>query len=176
LYYCGDYSQYSVNKSQEELNKQEKEVLKLVRKGRRLYDYIWEQCSDKEKYLLFDFAFDGLINFKNTNEIYGLIAKGVFVIHHQQIKLFSPGFRAYLITKYDSGEVIELRKKYKQNSTWQSLRGPLLLLLLGFACVIFFTQETAFQKLLALAGGVGTLLTIIPKIIAGSSGKSAEIK
>jgi hypothetical protein len=67
-----------------------------------------------------------------------------------------------------------LNKKYHQNSSWQAIKKPLLLLLLGCAVMIFFTQEAMFQKMLAVAGGLGTLISLIPKIFMGISNKPAE--
>ena len=166
-----DYKLYTVETKRDTLNSHEMNIIKEVNQGAKLFNQIWENCSEKEQYLLFDFAQDGLINYKNTAEIYQLISKGIFVVHQDKLLLFNPSFRAYLITKSGTNEINELHIRQKQNSTWQALKTPFIIVLISIAVFIFFTQETAFQKILALVGGLGTLLTLIPKIFAGTSSK-----
>ena len=94
------------------------------------------------------------------------MAKGIFVISNEKIRFFNTAFRAYIITKTDSKEIEDLSKQFRSNSTWESLRDPLLLVmfLIFMAVIIFFTQEALFQKLLVLASGLGTLIALLPKI------------
>jgi len=51
----------------------------------------------------------------------------------------------------DSKEIERLHREFQENSTWQSLRDPILLimLLLVLSSIIFFTQQEIFQKILA---------------------------
>jgi len=171
-----NYGPYTAATNPRELNKFEKEVLGHIEGGKDLYEFIWNKCSEKEKYLLYDYANDGLINYKNTPEIYNLIDKGVFTLDEgDKIRLFSPAFRAYLISKAETAEIIQLHKMHKENSNWQSLRMPLLILLVGIASLIFFTQQETFQKLVGLAVGVGTLFSQIPKLL-GIVGSKTEAK
>lgn len=173
LYSAIKYREYITSIDPVELSKFENELLREIKNGQDLYSYIWKKCSDKEKYLLFDFATDGLINYKNNVEIYNLIANGIFVRDENlKIRLFSPAFRAYILTKTDDEEIILLHKKFNRDSTWQAIKGPLLLLLLGFAGVVFFTQEATFQKFIALAGGLGTLISLVPKFFSISASKN----
>jgi hypothetical protein len=172
LYTHDDYAKYVTTTDEKELNKFEKALLSDVEKGKGLYDFIWSKCTNKEKYLLYDYAHDGLVNYKNTQEVYHLIDKGVLTLDEgDRIRLFSPVFRGYLISKTDSDEIVQLRKMHKENSNWQILRFPLLLLMVGIASVIFFTQQEIFQKLVALAVGVGTLFSQIPKLFGSGSSK-----
>jgi uncharacterized membrane protein HdeD (DUF308 family) len=70
-----------------------------------------------------------------------------------------------------------LFNKFHQQSTWQAFRGPLLVLLLGIAAFLFFTQEAMFQKIIALVAGLSSVITLIPKIFgSATSGKMADAK
>jgi hypothetical protein len=178
-YYYGpdDYPGLTTATHRLELVGHEKKILELVRAGEDLYEFVWNKCSEKEQYMLIDFAKDGLINYKNTREIYNMIHNGVFMIDtNYTLRLFNPGFRAFLLLKAEDANVIDLHKKFQLNSTWQALRGPLLLLLFGFAAAIFFTQEAVFHKFIALAGGVATIVSLIPKMFVGSNSKVSNEK
>jgi hypothetical protein len=158
-------SKYPVNIHKSSLNQLEKEILEKVRDCSKAFGQIWDNCTDKEKYLIYDFAADGLINYKNTAEIYDLLSKGIFIVDHDKIRLFNAAFRAYIITKTDTEEIKRLQKKFKIDSTWETLRKPLVLVifLVFMATIIFFTEEALFQKLLVLASGLGTIIALLPK-------------
>jgi len=148
----------------------ERKVIELLKIHRRYYKEIWNQCSEKEKYLLFDFAHDGLLNYNNTIEIYNLIDKGILVVNRQtdDISICSRGFRAYIILQKGSPELVLMQKSYEANSTWQSFRLPFMILLLAIAGFIFFTQEATFQKIAALVTGISTISTLLLKLPFGS--------
>lgn len=158
-----------------ELGKREKEAARAVRRGEIDYEYKWRKRRPKEQYLLYDFAHDGLFNYKNTDDIRRLIEDNILTVNNERLRFFDAGFRAFLINKHGTDELKNLRAKYQQNSTWRSLQGALLLLLAGFAGFVFLTQEEAFNKILALAGGITTLLSVLPKIFRGA-GDGADDK
>ncbi|WP_128545425.1 PDC sensor domain-containing protein [Larkinella soli] len=154
----------------------EETMLERVEKIRPMADQIWQQCSEKERFLLFDLAVDGLINYKNWIEIYHLLARGILTINQLKVTFFSPVFRAYLITKDGDAEVKQLHRKFHQNSTWQSMKGPLSLLLTGVAVLVFFTQEEMYQKLLALTTGLPGLITFLTRFVSLGNGQAGEGK
>ncbi|HYJ38551.1 MAG TPA: hypothetical protein VEV87_08030, partial [Chitinophagaceae bacterium] len=164
------YRDYTSICDEEKLLEYEEEIVEDLKNGNELYLFVWNKFSDKEKYLLFDFAQDGLINYKNSKEIIELINKGIFVVHEERLRIFSPGFRAFILTSVDQTQLMNIQKMYKENSTWQFVRIPLLIALLGIAAVLFFTQQGVFDKLLLVIGGASTLLTVVMRYFGGSSG------
>jgi hypothetical protein len=174
IYTSAKYDEYTSHCDKEKLLEYEEEIVEDLKNGKGLYEYVWKNCSDKEKYLLYDHAQDGLINYKNSKEIIELINNGIFVVHEERLRLFSPGFRAFILNSADKDEMITIQKKYKENSTWQFVRIPLLILMFGIAALLFFTQQGIFDKLLILAGGVSTLLTIIMRFFGGSGDGKKE--
>jgi hypothetical protein len=165
-----EYEYYIPANANKVIYEKEKEMIDTVKKLKRFYDFIWQKCTEKERYLLLDFSQDSLVNFKNSETIYNLAEKGLFIIHDEEIKLFSPSFRAYLICKKNTPEVYRLQKKFQQNSTWQSFRVPLLIILLGIALFIFFTQEETFQKLTAMVAGITSVVSLALKFFSEGGG------
>ncbi len=174
LYSSAKYIDYTSHCAKEKLLEYEEEIVDDLKNGKEFYEYVWKNCSEKEKYLLYDHAQDGLINYKNSKEIIELINKGIFVVHEERLRLFSPGFRASILNSTDKTEMTEIQKKYKENSTWQFVRIPLLILMFGIGALLFFTQQGTFDKLLILAGGVSTLLTIIMRFFGGGGDGKKE--
>jgi len=174
VYSSARYQDYIVQCDKSKLLEYEEEVVADMQNGKDLYEYVWKKCSEKERYLLFDYAQDGLINYKNTKEIIELLSKGIFIVHDERLRLFSPGFRAYILNSIDQTEMLALQKKYKESSTWHYVRIPLLILLFGIAAVLFFTQQGMFDKILLLAGGVSTLLTLVMRFFGGGGGAEGK--
>ena len=171
-----EYDYYIPGDTNAIIYKQEKDMIDTNKKLKTFYDFIWQKCNEKEKYLLLDFSKDSLVNFKNVEPIYCLLDKGLFIIHDDEIKLFSASFRAYVLEKKDTTEIYQMQKKFQQNSTWQSFRIPLLIILFGIALFIFFTQEETFQKFAAIVAGASSVLSLLVKFFQDNTGLSASKK
>jgi len=171
-----EYDYYMPAQSNKEIYKQEKVMIDTNASLKVFYDFIWQKLTEKEKYLLLDFALDNLINFKNIEAIYQLLEKGLFIVNDDEIKIVSPSFRAYVFDKKSTPEIYELQKKFQLNSSWQSFRTPLLIVLLGIALFVFFTQQETFQKLTAIVAGVTSVLSLLLKVFvnSGSAGSTSK--
>ncbi|HET9430862.1 MAG TPA: hypothetical protein VFO70_06785, partial [Chitinophagaceae bacterium] len=154
----------------------EKEIIMATEEYRGLYDFIWNKCNGKEKYLLYNFARYGLMNFKNTVEIYLLLQKKILIIHDEEIKLFSVSFRAYVLRALPAEMVSTLNKKYQQNSAWHSFRTPFLIILLAIAAFIFFTQENTWQRIIALITGISSSIPFLLNTFSSNGSGGAAKK
>lgn len=169
-----EHGYYVPAQSNKEIYKQEKDMIDVKATLKVFYDFIWEKLTEKEKYVLLDFAQDSLVNFKNIEAIYQLLEKGLFIVNDDEIKILSPSFRAYVFDKKNTAEIYQLQKKFQLNSSWQSFRTPLLIVLLGIALFVFFTQQETFQKLTAIVAGVTSVLSLLLKFFVdgGSAAKT----
>jgi hypothetical protein len=111
-------------------------------------------------------------------EIIALLKKGLLVIDNDRIKPFSAGFRAYILSicTEDNADMVRIQKKYLENSSWQQIRMPLIILLIGIAVIVFFTQQYIFDKLLILAGGISTLAPLIISVLGGGNKQPVNAK
>jgi hypothetical protein len=156
----------------------EEAIVDDIGNSKWLYNDRWEKCTEKEKFLLYNIARDGLMNYKNTMEIIALLKKGLLVIDNDRIKPFSAGFRAYILSicTEDNADMVRIQKKYLENSSWQQIRMPLIILLIGIAVIVFFTQQYIFDKLLILAGGISTLAPLIISVLGGGNKQPVNAK
>jgi hypothetical protein len=167
LYTPALYKDYSTHCDALTLLKYEQQLVEDLENGKELYTHVWSDSTEKEKFLLYGFAIDGIVNYKNSKEIIELMNRGVLVVEDDRLRLFSPGFRAFILYSVEEKEIVTLQKQHRQNSTWHYLRIPLLILLIGIAALIFFTQQGVFDKILVLAGGVSTLIGLAAKFFTG---------
>jgi hypothetical protein len=174
--YQEEYPLFKPAKDIDTIYLQEKNMIDALNKYWNFYYYIWENCPPKEKYLLLDFAKNGFVNFKNTEVIHSLFKKGILTVREDETKLFSASFRSYILTQEHSKEMISLQQTFKQEAIWQSLRIPILIVLLGIAFFVFFTQEQAFQKIAALVAGISSVFSLLIKFFSDGSNLFASKK
>lgn len=170
-----EYETSSIPNETSEIIRKEEEIIFLIEPYKDFYNFIWQKCSDEEKYLLYGFANEGLMNFKNTIEIYKLLKEGILIIMPEQekIELFSKSFRAYIIGFLPANEINSLHKKFKENSAWQSFRIPFLVILLVLASFIFFTQQDTWQRIMALIAGFSSTLPLLMNLFSRKTGSTS---
>lgn len=155
---------------------QESNMIAAQDKYKDFYMFIWNKCDAREKYMLLDFAQNGFVNFKNTEVIYRLFQKGIFIVMNEEVKLFSASFRSFVLLQIQNPEITRLQKEFQQGSSWQTFRIPLLMVLLMVAAFIFFTQEQTFQKISALVAGVSTIFSLVLKYFSDGTGLFSSAK
>ncbi|HLZ88531.1 MAG TPA: cache domain-containing protein, partial [Puia sp.] len=141
-----------------ELDVMELETLDCIRRWTDYFTFVLDGCNAKEKYLLYQFACNGFLNYKNVVEIDDLLHRGVLVVENEEVKLFSRAFRAYILTHVREDE---LEKSFIRRSPWQRFRNPFLVLLMIAAAFLFFTRQEAWQRISALIAALSTSLGLL---------------
>ena len=135
------------------------------------YAFILTRCSDREKYLLYNFALNGFLNYKNVPEIYHLLHQDILIAHDQEIRLFSRGFRAYILQH--ANDMLSQEKPFEKGSAWNSFKPLFMVLLFAAAAFLFLTQQEVWQRISALIAGIGTSLPLLFNLFR-SDGKGAQ--
>lgn len=141
-----------------DLDQQELGVLHAMRRYEGYLGMVLEGCNAKEKYLLFQFACNGFLNYKNVMEIDDLLERGVLVVENEEVRLFSRVFRAYILTHIREEE---LERSFIRRSPWQRFKIPFLVLLMIAAAFLFFTRQEAWQRISALIAALSTSLGLL---------------
>jgi len=147
--------------NQPQMNQFEQYVVAQVQKEKEYYQFVLLSCTASEKYLLYNFSVNGFINFKNVAEIYKLLDKGILYERQSEIRMFSLGFRAYILRYYSIQGHQAIVKTMKKKSAWQSFKTPFMVLLIVVAAFVFFTQQDTWQRFSALLTGLGTSIPLL---------------
>lgn len=155
-------SQYQ--KLKEDSGLSDPELIELVDSNEKVFEQVWGKLDDKQRLLLLDMAQDGLINYRNVDEIRDLVRKGMLVVTEDRLQLFSYAFGYYLRVRKSMAKK-ELEEKFDQAGTWSSFRTPLMVIILSFAVFIFATQEDLWNKMIGLVGSLTAILTLLQRFI-----------
>lgn len=159
--------------NRKDLDLAEHRILENMMRWKDYYEFVMSQCAPREKRLLYNLAKTGFINYKNSVEIYHLLDEGVLVAGETRIRIFSQGFRAYLLNEYTMDADPAMNTILKRKSSWESFKRPFLILLIGFACLIFFTQQEAWQRISALLAALTSSIPVLLDLfkVGGKDGK-----
>ena len=139
-------------------------AFKLQVSSHYFYMYIWQSLTKEEKFLLYDLAEDNLVNSFDDYNLSMLIAKGVIIKQDGTLKLFNKGFRNFILTAIGNSEAMKIKNQMQDNGNWNTLKNPLLLVIVAILAFLLTSQEAAFAKLLtyvaALGAGIPTILKL----------------
>src|SRR4029077_20210664 len=91
-------NEYQVFEKTKDPVKQESAIVAKSQELAPLFQCVWDGLNDREKWLLYCLANDGLINHKNESAIYSLLNKNLIVIYDQRIRLISYSFREFILS------------------------------------------------------------------------------
>ncbi|MDN5210959.1 cache domain-containing protein [Fulvivirgaceae bacterium BMA12] len=150
-----------VNSDRQTISFKEDIILKVQSLAGNYYHALWSSCSKTEKYAMYDLAVDGLVNTKNREAIYMLMNKGI-LIKRGTLKFMNESFRNFILTIINPDDEFKMQMEINRVGTWAKFRTPILLIIIGAAFFIAFTQEAVFNKILA---GSTSVLALVPLVL-----------
>ena len=163
-----EYDQFHQSKS---LILFESAIVAKATENRTIFECVWNKLDDKEKYLLYCLANDGLLNQKNESVIYDLLNKNLLIIYNQRVRLVSYSFRQFIISRSLTPEEKKLFADMQSSASWANLRTIVLVLIMSVFIFLFLTQQEVSAKIIALITSLSALLPFLLKL--GSSPASA---
>jgi hypothetical protein len=136
----------------------------LIEVGERAEDHyreIWESCTPAEKLVLGQIAEEGLVNQKTERTVRKLMARGL-VRRQPNFVVINETFRQFVLSASSRAEVTALEGQ--ATSTWDAIRWPFLILLIGSLTFFFATQHELFNTALGIVTGLAAALPALVKM------------
>ena len=143
----------------------------LVEVGERSenhYREIWESCTPAEKLVLGQIAGEGLVNQKTARTVRMLMARGL-VRRQPNFVVMNETFRQFVLSASSRAEVTALEDQ--ATSTWDAIRWPFLILLIGSLTFFFATQHELFNTALGILTGVTAAVPALVKMASLFGGR-----
>ncbi len=139
------------------------------------YEFIWQNLSEPEKYVLFDFCIDYYTNYRNVEVFIKLIQKGILVNRNRldSWEIFSLSFRQYILGKKNTTEIENLLGQFRTAGTWDAFKIAALSVIAVAGVVIVSTQSDLSHKVLALLTSLTALLPLVLRMFQFDTGKPA---
>jgi hypothetical protein len=171
----GAVFEYTPSYDELQMNQYELETVSKLEHYKDYYEFVMDNCSGAQKYMLYSFALNGFLNYKNVTEIYKLLDEGVLKEEDGEVRMFSIGFRAYILKYYAAEGEKVIAKSAGNRTAWQSFKTPFLFLLVAVAAFIFFTRQEAWQRFSALITGLSTSIPLLIGLFRNSFSKKQDV-
>jgi hypothetical protein len=168
-----EYEAFDITK---EPVKQESAIVGKSQELAPLFECVWEGLNDREKWLLYCLANDGLINHKNESTIYSLLNKNLIVIYDQRIRLVSYSFREFIISRDNTDDEKKLLVKMKSGGSWDFVRFIVVVLIISVFIFLFLTRQEVSTKIIGLLTSLSVVLPLIFKLGSSTAPAGAEKK
>lgn len=150
-----------------------REMILQQRQKSAVFRSCWNRLSGRQRIILLDLVTDGLANYRNVMEISAMTGEGQpLCICDGVIIVKDPVFRQFILEQRLTPETVQLRREFRAQSLWESLRTPLLVVIVAVGGFIFLTQEDISKKMLVLLTTVSSLLPLLPKLLGSFRGPS----
>jgi hypothetical protein len=137
----------------------EKIILKIQELSQHYYKQFLNSCTRTERYVLYDFSQNMLVNSNNLETIDILLKKGLMV-YDGTFKLMNESFRNFILSAITPGEAKDLVKGLNGHVNWKSYKALFLLIAMGVAVFLAF-QESLLTNVNAIIttviGGIAML-------------------
>lgn len=136
---------------------------RIVNQARPYYNHLWDSCSTPERVTLFHLAKDRLLSHRDP-DIERLLRREL-IVREDDIHLLNDSFRQFIRSTEKSEFVAAEEDKAKQASRWNTLKVPILVVLVAVTIFLFVTQRDLYTSALAIVTAVTTIIPAFFKFL-----------
>lgn len=140
-----------------------------LKKYESIYASVWDsiQCEDT-KNVLFDFAQDHFVNYKNKDKLQDLMDLGL--VNHDiitgRLKLMNYSFRKYVLSKEKKDPVfVEKFEKESKNGSFEKFKIPVLIIVISLLVLLMYLNKDSYEKISILGSSIAAALVLINKFL-----------
>jgi len=134
-------------------------ISRIVVQAETYYGDIWNRCSPGEQLTLWHLAQDRLLSHRDP-DIERLMRRGL-IVRTNDLHLMNESFRQFVKSANQLAVVSKIEEAAKRDSAWNTLKVPLLIVLIAITLFMFATQRDLYTSALA---GLTALTSMIPAI------------
>ncbi len=149
----------------------EEDILLNVQNKAQLHYYaIWNSLSKRERFILYDLAQDGLVNYRNLNVIFILLNRGILKYKHGRMQLFNVSFANFVLTIIGKKQSLMYEHDAIKTGSWSNLKMPLFIIIAAAIAFLFLTQQQVFSELTGWLTAAVAVLPVITKLLVTFGG------
>jgi hypothetical protein len=132
-------------------------ILKLQKTANWQYEQAWYQCSEEEKFFLYDLAEDGVVNQYNSALTDKLFEKGLVRVC-PELKVINVSFANFVRESLNAEALTKLEIRESSGGRWKHIRIILVIMVLAAFAFLSIAEEGFIGRITALIGSVTLLL------------------
>ncbi|MGB5944234.1 MAG: hypothetical protein WBG71_15220 [Leeuwenhoekiella sp.] len=146
---------------------QQRMVLHTQNMAHGYYTDIWNSLPTRERYVLYDLAYDGFMNIKNSNSLFSLMKKGL-IVWRDRPAIFNTSFKNFVVSSVSQDEALKLELKNSGKGAWGTIRIVFYLMIIAMIAFILLGEPGLikdFEALIATLGGLGVVVPIMTSVL-----------
>ncbi|MDR6763697.1 hypothetical protein J2Y38_003921 [Flavobacterium sp. 2755] len=132
------------------------------------YNNVWRSLPIETRYVLYDFAQDHFVNYKNKDTLISLMEMGIIDCHKLtgRLKMMSLSFRIFILSKNKRDQTfIQKFNNQSKNGTYSKLRFPIIIIAVSALILLMYLNKDSYDQVTLVGGSVVTVLALINKIL-----------
>jgi len=134
-----------------------------------VYEKDWNDVPDHLRFVLFDFARDNFINYKNKGALMRLMDLQ-YIVQDQVtglLMLRNPNFQKYLLTKVKNDKKFIADFNLEGTGGFYSkLRLPIIIIAVSLLLLMLYLNKDNYDRLLVFSGGITGALALVNQLLA----------
>jgi len=136
------------------------------------YRKVWQTCSPDEQLVLAEIAAEGFVNYKSRRTVRRLLARRL-IAKDPSFRLMNETFRRFVLSATCRADVLAIEGT-SDPSSWDRMRIPFFLVLLGAVGFFMLTQRELFDATLATLTTLTMAIPVLVRLVAMMAGKRVE--
>ncbi|WP_316632478.1 hypothetical protein [uncultured Flavobacterium sp.] len=134
------------------------------------YNEIWESLPehDETRNVLYDFAQDHFVNYKNKDILMSLMEIGIIDCHQLtgRLKMMSLSFRIFILSKSkrDQSFITKFKDEGK-NGTFSKLKIPILIIAISALILLMYLNKDSYDRVAVMGGSIVSVIALINKFL-----------
>lgn len=133
------------------------------------YNKIWDSLPEKgeTRNVLYDFAQDHFVNYKNKGIIMSLMESGIIDCHQLtgRLKIMSLSFRIFILSKSKQDEFIKDFKDESKNGTFSKLKIPIFIVAISALILLMYLNKDSYDRVAVMGGSIISVIALINKFL-----------
>jgi|GEM_PF-2467485 len=132
------------------------------------YNKIWNLLPDDEtRNVLYDFAQDHFVNYKNKGIVMNLMEKGIIDCHQLtgRLKIMSLSFRIFVLSKNRENEFITKFKSESKNGTFSKLKIPIFIVAISALVLLMYLNKDSYDRIAVMGGSIVSVIALLNKFL-----------
>jgi hypothetical protein len=144
---------------------------RVLERADAYYHVLWSVLTPTERLVLYQLAFDGWANPKNSVALQQLERKRL-VYKRPMYQIMNESFRRFIQSTEHTEEIAEWERR-EQQSTWHAFRYVVIGGVIGLGVWLLYTQATLTQVMAGSITAIVTLLTAVSSLFGRSGPQPA---
>lgn len=132
------------------------------------YNDIWDSLTTDTRYVLYDFAQDHFVNYKNKDTLMYLLERGIIDCHQLtgRLKMMSLSFRIFILCRSKHDELfLQKFKEESQGGTFSKLKFPMLIIAISGLVLLMYLNKDSYDRVAVMGGSIVSVLALINKFL-----------